>query len=87
MEIGAGDQVMMVRRVLPDEKTAGDARVWFERRFFPNGPATMEGPFSLSSPTSVRFTARQVAMKVEEVKPGNWRVGTFRVDVTAGGER
>jgi hypothetical protein len=87
MEIGAGDQVMMVRRVVPDEKTAGQAQVYFNRRFYPNAALTTEGPFTLASPTNVRFTARQVAMKVEEVQPSDWRVGTFRVDVTAGGER
>jgi hypothetical protein len=87
MELGAGDQVMMVRRVIPDEKSAGDAQVTFEAKFYPNADGRTYGPYSLGSPTDVRFMGRQVAMTVEEVKPGPWRIGTFRLDVVAGGER
>jgi hypothetical protein len=87
MELGAGDNIMMVRRVIPDEKTAGDAQVWFDRRFFPNAVKSTEGPFVLGNPTNVRFTARQVSIRIQEARPGNWRVGDFRVDVVQGGER
>ena len=85
--IGTGDQVMAVTEMLPDEKTQGDVNATFKTRFYPNDTERSYGPYTMSNPTSVRFTGRQVRMRVEGVNYSDWRVGINRLDVIAGGRR
>lgn len=87
MEIGEGDQVVRVQRLVPDEQTLGDVEATFYTAMFPTAPETARGPYSLENPTSVRFTARQVRIRLEEVNETSWRVGTLRLGVIPGGRR
>jgi len=87
ISIGAGDQVAKVTQILPDEKTQGDVNVSFKTRFYPNAAETTHGPYTPANPTSVRFTGRQLRMKVEGAKLADWRVGNMRIDMVAGGRR
>jgi hypothetical protein len=87
ISIGAGDQMMCATDLIPDEKTQGEVTATFKTRFYPNGPERSYGPYTMSTPTSVRFTGRQVRMRVEAVSSQNWRVGVMRLDVTPGGRR
>jgi hypothetical protein len=85
--IGSGDQVVSVVEMLPDEKTQGDVDVTFKTRFYPNGTERDYGPYSMSAPTSLRFTGRQVRMRIEGQRLSDWRVGVNRIDAIAGGRR
>jgi hypothetical protein len=85
--IGTGDQVMSVTELLPDEKSQGDVNAFFKTRFYPNGTERSYGPYSMSNPTSVRFTGRQVRMRVEGERLADWRIGINRLDAVAGGRR
>ena len=87
IELGNGDNLMSVRELIPDEKTAGDVTATFKTRFYPNGSESSHGPFTMSNPTSVRFQGRQVSMRIEAAVDGDWRVGTMRLDAVAGGRR
>jgi len=87
MSIGAGDNIMKITKLIPDEKTQGDVSVTFKTRFYPNEVDATHGPFTPSNPTSVRFSGRQFRMRVEGERLENWRVGTMRVDAVAGGKR
>ena len=87
ISIRNGDQVAKVTEVIPDEKTQGDVNLKFKTRFHPNGSETTHGAFNPSNPTSVRFTGRQIRMRVEGDQSVDWRVGTMRLDVKAGGRR
>jgi len=82
-----GDQVASIVEMLPDEKTQGDVNATFKTRFYPNGTERSHGPFSMSNPTSVRFTGRQFRMRVEGQRFTDWRVGINRLDAVAGGRR
>lgn len=83
-----GDNVMMVRRIIPDERSVGQVEVLFKTRFYPNTTDTVYGPYVLTgAPTDVRLTARQVSVEIRSVDNANWRVGDFRFDVVAGGLR
>jgi hypothetical protein len=73
--------------MIPDEKTQGDVNVTFKTRFYPNGTERDYGPYTMSTPTSLRFTGRQMRMRVSAVTLGDWRVGVNRLDVVAGGRR
>lgn len=87
ISLGAGDQVMRVTDLIPDEKTQGDVDVTFKTRFHPNDTERTYGPYTTSNPTSVRFTGRQVRMRVDGVNLGAWRVGNMRIEAKAGGRR
>lgn len=85
--LGAGDQVMSVRKLIPDERTLGDVTATFKTRFYPTSEEREYGPFSMANPTSVRFTGRQVRMRVDGNNAADWRVGIMRLDAVAGGLR
>lgn len=71
----------------PDEKTQGDVQARFATRFYPNAIEYNFGPYQMANPASIRFTGRQVAMRVEGVNAVDWRVGLPRLDVEPGGMR
>jgi len=85
--LGTGDNVISVTEMIPDEKTQGDVSATFKTRFYPNGTERSYGPFSMSNPTSMRFTGRQVRMRVDGARLADWRVGINRLDTVAGGRR
>lgn len=87
VEIGSGDQVYMAKYLYPDELTQGDVRARFSTKFYPNAPDYKFGPYSMANPTSVRFTGRQVSMRIEGFANVDWRVGVPRLDVETGGLR
>ena len=87
ISIGKGDQVAKVTEVIPDEKTQGDVDLKFKTRFYPNDTETTHGPYNPSNPTSLRFTGRQLRMRVEGDQATNWRVGTMRLETKVGGRR
>jgi hypothetical protein len=87
ISLGNGDTVAKVTSIIPDEKTQGDVQVDFKTRFYPNGAETSHGPYDLSNPTSVRFTGRQLRMRIIGNKTVNWRAGTMRVEAKPGGKR
>tara|TARA_Y100001935_G_scaffold236847_1_gene221861 strand:- start:704 stop:2566 length:1863 start_codon:yes stop_codon:yes gene_type:complete len=87
ISIGNGDNVAKVTEVIPDELTQGDVDLKFKTRFYPNATETTHGPFNPSNPTSLRFTGRQVRMRVEGDQAAKWRVGTMRLETKAGGRR
>lgn len=87
ISIGAGDKVMRVTSLIPDEKTQGDVQAKFKTRFYPNADESEFGPYSMANPTDVRFTGRQVRMRVEGNANSDWRVGVMRIEARAGGKR
>jgi len=85
--VGNGDEVVSAVYLYPDELTQGDVTATFKSRFYPNGTERSYGPYSMATPTSVRFTGRQIRMRVEGAKLADWRVGTMRVDLMPRGKR
>jgi hypothetical protein len=87
IQIGNGDNVMSVRQVVPDEQTLGEAVVSFTSRMYPTGAESSFGPYSAANPTSVRFSGRQINMKVTGNVLADWRVGVMRLDAVPMGKR
>jgi hypothetical protein len=87
VELGAGDRLMTLTGLIPDEMTAGDVQVRFSTKLYPNATEYNYGPYSLNSPTSVRLTGRQVSVKIEGVDLTDWRVGVIRFDGKLGSMR
>ena len=91
---GDGEFIMRVSRFLPDFITqAGNTIVELDLRDFPNETAASStlGPFTITSSTkyqSCRARGRSVAVKISNTAvDSNWKLGTFRLDVHAGGRR
>lgn len=88
IEIGNGDRYMVAKSLISDESAAGAVTATFKTKNYPTASETTHGPFTLTStPTSVRFTGRQVNMRVTGVENASWRVGNMRLDVVPGGRR
>lgn len=85
-KMGAGDNLVVVNSLIPDELSLGSVTTTFKTRNYPQGVESSHGPYTLTEPTSVRFQGRQIRMRVDAVD-GDWRVGIFRFDAKAGGRR
>jgi len=85
--IGTGDNIASVTEMIPDERTQGDVSATFKTRFHPNDTEREYGPYTMSNPTSLRFTGRQLRVRVEGERLADWRVGVNRIDVVQGGRR
>lgn len=87
ISLGTGDNVYSVNKLYPDEGTQGEVTTTFKTRFYPNDTERSYGPYAMSAPTSVRFTGRQVRMRVEGASLSDWRVGVPRIDAHPRGIR
>ena len=87
ISLGAGDNVLVATDLIPDELTQGQVTAKFKTRFHPNDTEREYGSYTMSNPTSVRFTGRQIRMRVEGAVGADWRVGTMRLEAVAGGRR
>lgn len=87
IELGNGDTVFYATQLIPDDLTQGDIKVTFKGKFYPNGTETTFGPYTVASPTDVRFGARQVKARFTGVNLDDWRVGRYRLNVVQGGRR
>ena len=94
---GDGEFIMRISRFLPDFiSQSGNTVVQLDLRNFPNQSAVSStlGPFTVTSSTnykSCRARARSVAVTIanntgsDTTLGQNWKLGTFRLDVHAGG--
>ena len=87
ISLGNGDQIMKVTKLIPDELTQGDVQVKFKTRFHPNDTEVVHGSYTLVNPTAVRFSGRQIRIRVEGAKLKNWRSGIMRIEADPAGKR
>ena len=87
VQLGNGDNIMSVRQVIPDEQTLGEAVVSFKTRNYPTGTQSTFGPYTAANPTSVRFSGRQVNVKVTGNILADWRIGVMRLEAIPAGKR
>jgi hypothetical protein len=87
ISLGNGDGVMKVTSLIPDEKTRGQCSATFKARFYPNDTERTYGPYPMGTPSSVRFTGRQIRLRVEGARLADWRWGVPRIEAVQGGKR
>lgn len=92
VELGAGDSVMDIEALIPDEKTQngqqlGAMELTLITKDYPDDTETEHGPFTLTSKTDLRLNARTVRVRLTEIASGDWRVGDIRLEVKPSGER
>jgi hypothetical protein len=90
IELGSGDLVMVCDGVVPDDKTLGDVSLSLYTSFYPDDVETLNGPFTLASPTYFDegpIRARQARVRFDEVTQDDWRVGLVRLSAKEGSRR
>lgn len=87
ISLANGDNVMRATHMYPDEITQGDVTATFKTRFHPNDTEREYGPYTMSNPTSIRFTGRQMRMRVDSTNDADFRVGVMRIELNPGGIR
>lgn len=87
IEIGAGDNVMKVLRVVPDENTLGDTTLQVAVSMFPTDAFTYGAALTVAQPTDVRLTGRLARLKFTQHNAVDWRIGGVRLGVKLGGRR
>lgn len=87
IEMGMGRYWAWVTSLVPDENTLGDLQVSFIGAASPTGDQTTYGPYTPGNYTDMRFTGRQMAVKVESTGEKEWRWGVPRIEVQVAGER
>lgn len=87
IDLGEGDAVFSAVKMYPDEQSQGEVTATFKTRFYPNGTEREYGPYTMSAPTNIRLTGRQMRMRVSANVEEDWRVGVPRIDVRERGRR
>ena len=93
-DIGDGDQVMYMRRFIPDFKNqVGNLTVHLLLRYYPQetaNPSSLD-PYVIAPDTNkvdTRARGRQISLRIEsDQEDDNWRYGTMRVDIQPDGLR
>ena len=89
--IGEGDQVIKATQVITDSIPEDRVTLEFKTRFQPQGDEIAFGPYAVKPQTDVRFTGRQMRMRVNVIDDPNGakdvRIGDMRVLVGGGGRR
>ncbi len=93
-DIGDGDEMMFMRKFIPDFKDqVGDINVNLFLRSYPEADATNSSldPYVVTTTTNkidTRARGRQISLKIESSSASStWRYGTLRVDVQPDGKR
>jgi len=91
---GDGENIMRVSRIIPDFiAQQGDTIIQLDLRNYPNNTAASSslGPFTVTTSTNkvdTRARARAVALTISNTAVDtSWKLGTFRLDIHAGGRR
>jgi hypothetical protein len=91
---GDGENIMRVSRIIPDFiSQSGNTIVQLDLRDYPNDTSASSslGPFTVSSSTTkvdTRARARAIALTISNTAVDtSWKLGTFRLDIHAGGRR
>jgi hypothetical protein len=84
IEIGQGDALAEIQRIVPDEANAGDVQVSLTGRMWPNGADVALGTWSLASPTDLLVQAREIRLRYTATRKADFRIGGFRLDLVQG---
>ena len=91
---GDGENIMRVSRIIPDFiNQQGNSIIQLDLRNYPSDTAASSslGPFTITSGTTkvdTRARARAIALTISNTAVDtSWKLGTFRLDIHAGGRR
>ena len=84
IEIGNGDYMAEIQRIVPDEANSGDVQMTLIGQLWPNSPPVNLGTYSLSSPTDMLQQARQITVRYTAARMADFRIGNFRLEIVQG---
>lgn len=90
IQVGGGDQVVRVQKIVPDERTLGELDLTLYASFFPTEVEGSQGPFPAANPTDVRLTGRYVRVRLDESATAtdpDWRLGVVHLGMRPQGTR
>jgi hypothetical protein len=91
IDLGEGEQIMFVDRLIPDITVSGSLNSYVKTRKHPADDYTSKGAFPITTNTKKvhpRARGRQLAIRFESEGVGdNWRLGATRLDMKPDGER
>jgi hypothetical protein len=87
MEVGDGERMFMATMLIPDERTQGEVTTTFKVRNWPNASEAEFGPYTMADKVDLRFTAREMRLRVDGVASADWRWGSPRVEARRRGRR
>ena len=91
MELGTGDELMFIDRIIPDAEVTGSLTFTLKTRKYPNGTETTKSPAAATSSTTklnTRARGRQLAIRAaSSAISDDWRLGTIRLRMWPDGAR
>jgi hypothetical protein len=92
MQVDNGGRTVDIDELIPDESVGGiqglgSLSATLFTRMYPTDDEVTEGPFTLANPTTLRISARQVRVRVDEITAGDWRLGLLRLNAQPGSRR
>jgi hypothetical protein len=90
-DIGEGDNMMFVRRVIPDFTVEGELDLSIRSRYYPLSPQVNESVGTVTPSTTkidTRIRGRQISLRIESDNVNDyWKYGATRIDVQPDGRR
>lgn len=87
IQIGASDNVALLKCINPDDRTIGDVNITIIVKDRPDSDEVEYGPYTASERTFLRITARKFRVRYTGITNSDWRVGNPELDIQAGGQR
>ena len=82
-----GNGAATALEMFPDERTSGQVTGTFMVRQYPNGAETTFGPYAMSQKVDLRFTGRQMRMRIDGLPGAAWSVGVNQLRFNPRGTR
>ena len=68
LELGEGEEVMLLKSLYPDEETLGDVEITLTAKDYPNDTPRVHGPYTASLPIEPFITGRQISLKYVQAR-------------------
>lgn len=82
LELGDGERMILVRKIVGDHITQGAVTATFFVRYDPNAPEASFGPYDITQRTDVLFQGREI--RTRYTFSGDGRVGYPKLDIVPG---
>ena len=86
VDLQAGDNVVHVHQLLPDNIAAGNVDITFTGQYETNGAEYTFGPYLATARTDTRVSGRFIRTKYEGAIDDDWRLGVLKADLADIGE-
>jgi len=90
-DIGEGDRLMFINRIIPDFTMSGNLDITLKTRRYPNGSQATDSFTGVTSSTEkldTRVRGRQAALRIESNDTDdNWRYGAVRLEMKPDGRQ